>query len=156
MIALSVVQSMGFWMQLVVLVVVAFLITAGVYGLVALIVKLDDIGLWMVRQSEEGDMRHRTGMVLVNAAPYLMRFLSVVGTIAMFLVGGGIVLHNTVFLTALEYAVTGWAKNLPLAGGMLGALMPALTGLVIGLVVGTVVVIVVSLVKKCLPARRVV
>jgi predicted DNA repair protein MutK len=76
----------------------ALLITVGVYGVVAGIVKLDDAGLYLLRSSIDSSARSikRTlGRALLILAPALMKLLSVVGTIAMFLVGGGILLHNT-------------------------------------------------------------
>ena len=78
--------------QSLVLASTALLITIAVYGLVGGIVKLDDLGLWMMRTG--GSLSRKVGRVLLLGAPHLMKTLSVVGTVAMFLVGGGIVLHG--------------------------------------------------------------
>ena len=75
-----------------VLATISFLMTVGVYGLVAGIVKLDDLGLWLARQQPA--VAQAIGRGIVTAAPWLMRLLSIAGTTAMFLVGGGIVLHG--------------------------------------------------------------
>jgi predicted DNA repair protein MutK len=91
-IALGNAADAGFAVRAGVLVVVALAMTAGVYGLVALIVKIDDAGLWL--SGRPNALASRTGRALVAGAPWLMKILSVVGTVAMFLVGGGIVAHS--------------------------------------------------------------
>lgn len=92
-IALATVESPSFWMQAATLALVGVLITAAVYGAVALIVKMDDIGLHMAATARTGAGR-ATGRGLVVAMPKLMAFLSTVGTAAMLWVGGSIVLHG--------------------------------------------------------------
>ena len=92
-IALATVESPSFWMQAVTLAVVGVLITVAVYGAVALIVKMDDIGLHLAATARTGAAR-ATGRGLVVAMPKLMAFLSTVGTAAMLWVGGSIVLHG--------------------------------------------------------------
>ena len=91
-ITLGVVAERTFAVQLGVLVAISALMTFGVYGLVAGIVKLDDLGLWLTRLRSAA--ARAVGRGIVTAAPWLMRLLSVAGTTAMFLVGGGIVLHG--------------------------------------------------------------
>jgi predicted DNA repair protein MutK len=91
-ITLGVVAERTFAVQLGVLVAISLLMTVGVYGLVAGIVKLDDLGLWLTRLRSAA--ARAVGRGIVTAAPWLMRLLSVAGTAAMFLVGGGIVLHG--------------------------------------------------------------
>lgn len=81
-----------------VLVLIGVLMTALVYGEVAGIVKLDDLGFWLLRRKHPSLIGKKLGGLLVGAAPKLMRVLSVVGTAAMFLVGGGILLHGLPFL----------------------------------------------------------
>ena len=88
-IGLGIVAAEPFWTRVVVLSVIALLMTAGVYGLVAAIVKLDDLGLALSRRPGSAGF----GRFLLWLAPYLMKGLSIAGTIAMFLVGGGIVTH---------------------------------------------------------------
>ena len=91
-ITLGVVANEPLTVRLGVLVTVSVLMTLGVYGLVAAIVKLDDVGLWLLRQP--AGVARKLGQGIVTAAPWLMRFLTVAGTTAMFLVGGGIILHG--------------------------------------------------------------
>ncbi|MDR7308691.1 DUF808 domain-containing protein [Rhodoferax saidenbachensis] len=95
-ITLGTVQNSVWTTQLTVLAGVALLMTVGVYGVVAGIVKIDDAGLYLSRQSGCGTQV--LGRGLLRAAPILMKFLSVAGTAAMFLVGGGILVHGLPFL----------------------------------------------------------
>ncbi|UDL04515.1 DUF808 domain-containing protein [Marinobacter sp. CA1] len=134
-------QSIG--MQFLVLSVVALLITIGVYGLVAGIVKLDDGGLYLSqRPGDDGlaPMLRAFGRGILWLAPYLMKGLSVLGTAAMFLVGGGIISHGIPTLYDLIHHLTD-----PLSG-MLAVLMPVLADGVVGIVAGGLVVAVVTLV----------
>jgi hypothetical protein len=91
-IALGTVADAGFARQVAVLSAIAVLMTVGVYGLVAGIVKLDDAGLYLSRRTHR--LARATGAAVLRAAPLLMKALSVVGTAAMFLVGGGILAHG--------------------------------------------------------------
>ncbi|MES2878466.1 MAG: DUF808 domain-containing protein [Pseudomonadota bacterium] len=96
-ITLGTVQNSPLITQVVVLSGIALVMTAGVYGLVACIVKLDDGGLYLSQKTGDGVMvrfQRRVGRGVLNAAPYLMKGLSVAGTAAMFLVGGGILTHG--------------------------------------------------------------
>jgi len=95
-ITLGTVQASPFATQFTVLAGVALIMTVGVYGLVAGIVKIDDAGLYLSRQSGSGSQA--LGRGLLRAAPILMKVLSVAGTAAMFLVGGGILVHGLPFL----------------------------------------------------------
>ena len=113
--------------QLSVLVGISVVMTVGVYGLVAGIVKLDDAGLWLTRQPSAG--QQALGRAILRAAPWLMKTLSVVGTAAMFLVGGGILLHG---LPALAHAVEALAAPLGWLGVVVNSLAGALTGLLAG------------------------
>lgn len=121
--------------QVTVLTTVAIAMTVGVYGLVAGIVKLDDAGLWLSRRP--GAAAQALGRGLLGAAPWLMRFLSVAGTLAMFLVGGSILVHG---LPAVHHAIEG------VTGG--NALLGMLGDLVVGLVAGALVLAVVGLVQR--------
>ncbi|HJX57117.1 MAG TPA: DUF808 domain-containing protein [Thiobacillus sp.] len=137
-ITLGTVAAASFGMQVVVLAGIAILMTIGVYGLVAGIVKLDDGGLYLSRQPGDGFARVQRGLGrgILRAAPVLMKTLSVVGTAAMFLVGGGILVHGIPGTHGLVHAVTHAAETLPAIGGMLAWLTPlfidALTGIVAG------------------------
>ena len=117
-ITLGTVQNSGWLTQLSVLASVAVLMTVGVYGLVAGIVKLDDLGLYLSRLPQKAAHRawkQTLGRWLLQAAPVLMKSLSVLGTAAMFLVGGGILAHGLPFLHHLTglpngtAATTGWS-----------------------------------------------
>lgn len=135
---LGVVAAASFGQQVMTLVAIALAMTVFVYGLVGGIVKIDDLGLWL---SQKGGVAAVIGRGLVASAPILMKVLSVVGTVAMFLVGGGIVVHNVPVVhhaVAAVVPVSGW-------GNTVGN---ALATLVVGLAVGAVVVGVVTLVKK--------
>jgi predicted DNA repair protein MutK len=132
--------------QVFVLVVVAVLMTVGVYGFVAAIVKLDDAGLSLSRRRGDGAWARAlrgVGIGILQAAPYLMRSLSVVGTVAMFLVGGGILMHGFHRGSEWTEALAHRASGLPVAGGLLGWLIPLIADVAVGLVTGAVVLVVV-------------
>lgn len=141
-ITLGVVADADFVTRLSVLVGVALAITIGVYGLVAGIVKLDDLGLWLTQKA--GSAAQAVGRAILAAAPWLMRGLSVLGTIAMFLVGGGIVAHG---IGPVHHAIEHWAAQ---AGGLVGSLLPTLLNGLIGIVVGAVLVGIFTAVMKML------
>ena len=117
--------------QAAVLAGIALVMTVGVYGLVAGIVKLDDAGLWLSRRS--GAAQQALGRGLLAFAPWLMKALSVVGTLAMFLVGGGILAHG---VPAVHHAVEGVIAG---AATVVALLVPLLADLVVGVVAGAVV-----------------
>lgn len=125
-IALGTVAAMPFMTQVLVLVGIGLLMTVGVYGLVAAIVKLDDLGLHLAAQSNGA--AQALGRALLLGAPWLMKTLAVVGTAAMFLVGGGILLHGL----PLGHAVEHWAAG----AGPLGMLASPLAALAAGIVAG--------------------
>ncbi|MFM2112591.1 MAG: inner membrane protein YedI [Pseudomonadota bacterium] len=112
--------------QLAVLSGIALLMTAGVYGLVAGIVKLDDAGFWMRNRPQPGYQLIGNGLLAL--APRLMKALSVAGTVAMFLVGGGILLHG---LPALHHAAQAWYGT-----DAWSSLWDALLGAALGVVAG--------------------
>lgn len=141
-ITLGVVAESDLLTRFVVLAGVAVVMTMGVYGLVAAIVKLDDLGLWL--RGRSGGVADRVGAAILVAAPWLMRTLSVLGTAAMFLVGGGIIAHG---VPALHHGVEHLAE---VAGGLWGAVLPMVLNGLIGVVLGALVVAVVSLVGKLL------
>lgn len=103
-IAMSITASAAFSSQLLTLSLVAIIMTIGVYGFVALIVKIDDIGLHCL--TKKNSVLQKIGKGLIVFAPLLMKFLGVAGTIAMFSVGGGIILEELVHLT--NYETTNW------------------------------------------------
>ncbi len=144
-ITLGAVEGQPFVTQLAVLAAIALLMTVGVYGLVAGIVKLDDAGLWLSRRAS-GAAR-AVGRALLAIAPWLMKALSVLGTAAMFLVGGGILVHG---VPTVAHAIEGWTHAL---GGLGGAVAGLLANAVIGIVAGAVVLAVVEGAKRLRPAH---
>lgn len=144
-IALGTVATAPFMQQVAVLVGIAVLMTVGVYGLVGGIVKLDDLGLWL--SGKASGAARALGRGLLVAAPWLMKFLSVAGTAAMFLVGGGILVHG---IAPLHHAIEG--AGAAVGQGALGGLWQALTtnGLngVAGIVAGALVLGAVTVVQK--------
>ena len=129
-ITLGTVAAADFSRQLATLVAIALLITIGVYGLVAGIVKLDDLGLHLSRSASA--LNRALGRGLLRSAPWLMKFLSVAGTAAMFLVGGGILVHGISALHHLSEALVSY-------GGGLGWLVEMLFGGLVGIVAGAIV-----------------
>jgi predicted DNA repair protein MutK len=138
-ITLGTVADKAFGTQFAVLAGIAILMTIGVYGLVAGIVKLDDLGLYLSRKP---GWREPVGNGILKAAPYLMKGLAIAGTAAMFLVGGGILTHGLPFL---HHAIEGLAAQV---GGVLGAVTPTLLDALTGIVAGALVLVVVTLAKK--------
>ncbi len=148
-ITLGTVAGAAFGTQVAVLAGIAMLMTVGVYGLVAGIVKLDDAGLYLSRQPAHA--AQALGRGILAAAPAMMKSLSVIGTAAMFLVGGSILMHGVPgahhFVEGAAAAVSG----LPGVGGLLGVLAPlAIDGLA-GIVAGAIVLAGVSAVQRVIP-----
>jgi hypothetical protein len=139
-ITLGTVAGAALMTQFTVLAAVAVLMTAGVYGIVAGIVKLDDLGLWLSRRPRRAPQA--IGRVILHAAPWLMKALSVVGTAAMFLVGGGILVHG---LPPLHHAVQAVLAD---RGGLAEALFSGGASLLAGLLAGAVVLGVVTLAQR--------
>ncbi|MDK2777844.1 MAG: DUF808 domain-containing protein [Pseudomonadota bacterium] len=132
-ITLGSVADAAFMTQVVVVSLLALAFTFGVYGIVAAIVKMDDVGLYFSQR--DGQLLPVLGRGLVTLAPWLMKTLSVVGTLAMFLVGGGILMHGLAPLEHLSHAITE-----TLDGGILSALVPVLLNLLVGFMAGAVLV----------------
>ncbi len=150
-ISLGTVAQAPFSSQVMVLSTVAILITVGVYGLVATIVKLDDMGLHLVKQAEArggSAWRSLLGRSLLAGAPKLMKALSVLGTVAMFLVGGGIMLHGLPMAHepvhaighAIEHAVGSWSS----------LVWPLVLDAVAGVVTGVMALVGVGVVSRAL------
>jgi len=148
-IALGTVADAPFATRVGVLVGIATIMTVGVYGLVAGIVKLDDLGLHLSRREGAAAGPARAlGRGIVAAAPLLMKLLSIAGTAAMFLVGGGILVHG---VGALHHAIEDaahLAAALPGVGAVAGAVTSALANGIVGVVAGAAVLGVVTLVKR--------
>ncbi|GAA5007283.1 DUF808 domain-containing protein [Acinetobacter puyangensis] len=141
-----------FLTKLSVLSLIAIVMTIGVYGLVALIVKIDDIGLYL-NETKQG-IQAAFGRGLLSFAPILMKTLSIVGTIAMFLVGGGIISHAVPFLHHMTEDAVDYSEHLPAVGSIVGALTPTLINFAIGAVAGLIVVVIVSLLKKVFSKKQ--
>ncbi|MQP74425.1 DUF808 family protein [Stenotrophomonas sp. MYb238] len=135
--SLGVVAHVPFLQRVLVLAAIALAMTAFVYGLVAGIVKLDDIGLWLLRR---GRAAAALGRAILRAMPWLMRGLSIAGTAAMFLVGGGILVHA---IPALHHLVVGWipSPSWEMAANALGSV-------VVGLLAGALVLAAVTGVQR--------
>lgn len=156
-ITLGAVAAAPFGQQVSVLVVIAVGITVGVYGLVAGIVKLDDAGLHLSRQSGSGAAQaaqRGLGRSLLLVAPYLMKSLSIIGTAAMFMVGGGILAHGIPGVEALIHHAAETVQALPGIGGALGALLPTLLGGVLGVIAGGLVLLAVGAVQRVWRAAK--
>ncbi|PKO45067.1 MAG: DUF808 domain-containing protein [Betaproteobacteria bacterium HGW-Betaproteobacteria-22] len=133
-ITLGTVASAGFSQQVAVLISIAAIMTVGVYGLVAGIVKLDDGGIYLTKCKGGGmtaKFKRQLGLMILGFAPYMMRSLSIVGTAAMFLVGGGILAHGSPTLHQLIER----ASN-SLSGGFLQAITPGLLNGLLGIAAG--------------------
>jgi predicted DNA repair protein MutK len=134
-ITLGTVAAAGMGQRVAVLVGISLLMTVGVYGLVAGIVKLDDLGLYLNRQAAA--WKGALGRAILVAAPWLMKTLSVLGTAAMFLVGGGILVHG---IPAIGHGIEEFVAGM----GWMGTVVSSLAGAIAGLLAGAVVVLVVS------------
>lgn len=148
-IVLGTVQSEPFATQIAVLSGLAILFTVGVYGLVAGIVKLDDAGLYLLRKSVSGSFngfQRWLGRSILIIAPKLMKLLSIVGTAAMFLVGGGIFVHSVPFLHHLSQNTVSWINSL--VGSWSETITPILFDGVAGIVSGALVLALVMGVNK--------
>jgi hypothetical protein len=144
-IALGTVANEAFSVRVGVLVGVALVMTIGVYGLVAGIVKLDDLGLYLSRREGDGTfakLLRAKGRGILVAAPLLMKFLSIAGTAAMFLVGGGIVAHG---IAPVHHFIEHLGESL---GGALGWLAVQLGNGLVGVLAGAIVLGLVTLVGK--------
>lgn len=151
-ISLGTVAAATFSTKVMVLSVIAILMTVGVYGFVAMIVKIDDLGLYLTQQASS--FKQSIGRGLLAFAPKLMKTLTIVGTIAMFLVGGGIISHGVPLFHHFTAGSVDYAEHIPTVGSIVGALTPTLINLVIGFVAGLIVLAIVSLIKKVWPSSK--
>ncbi|MCO4888062.1 DUF808 domain-containing protein [Cupriavidus sp. WGtm5] len=151
-ISLGTVANAPFGQRLAVLCAIAVIMTIGVYGLVAGIVKLDDAGLYLSKQASAG--LRWLGQGLLRLAPWLMKALSFAGTAAMFLVGGGILMHGIPAMHHVTEAAALAAAGVPAIGGVLAVLAPVLLDGIAGIVAGGLVLAAVSVVKAGMRALR--
>ncbi|KQV60041.1 hypothetical protein ASC95_00745 [Pelomonas sp. Root1217] len=139
-IALGTVASAPLQTQLAVLVAVSIAMTVGVYGFVAGIVKMDDVGLWLSRKP--GAAARAVGRFLLAAAPRLMKLLTVLGTAAMFLVGGGILVHG---IAPLHHVIAHLAEG---QAWVVGLVLENGANALLGVIAGALVLAVVTAVQK--------
>jgi uncharacterized protein len=147
-ITLGTVQGSPFITQVTVLTAIALVMTVGVYGLVAGIVKLDDGGLHLSRRAGGGawaGLQRSLGRGILAAAPWMMKGLSIAGTVAMFLVGGGILTHG---FPPLHPAIEMIKERALEINGIIGGAAPLLLDGLTGLVAGALVFVVVTLVQR--------
>ncbi|MDB5772681.1 MAG: hypothetical protein JWM42_3055 [Burkholderia sp.] len=151
-ITLGTVADAPFSQQVMVLAGIAAIMTVGVYGLVAGIVKLDDLGLYLSRKASA--LARKTGEAILTAAPYMMKGLSILGTAAMFMVGGGILTHGIPpvhhFIEELAHA----AGSVPGIGGVLAAVTPTLLSAVAGILAGAIVLAGVTIIGRLFKKTR--
>jgi len=155
-IVLGTVQDADLVTRIAVLSVVAAVITVGVYGLVAGIVKIDDLGMHLIDKQGESKwirFQHSFGEWVLRFAPKFMRTLSVVGTAAMFLVGGGILVHGIPAVADLLHHVEVLGRKLPVGGGFAVVLAAMTFNGLFGVLFGGLLVGVESGIKRLLPAK---
>jgi len=156
-ISLGSVATATFGVKVGVLVTVALLMTVGVYGLVAGIVKLDDLGLHLLAKrgaSLFDRMRRGFGAFVVRASPWLMKTLSVVGTAAMFLVGGGILSHGIPGMESWLHRLIDPIDDAPAFGDVVEMVGPMLFNAAIGVVAGAVVLAASLAMQRAISALR--
>jgi predicted DNA repair protein MutK len=156
-ITLGIVAEATFGVQVAVLTGVGLLMTVGVYGLVAGIVKMDDAGFYLRQRTGEDlgtRFARRLGALMLAAAPRLMRILAVVGTAAMFLVGGGILVHGLSGMHDILHLLTHAAAAAPTIGPILEALATPLFHALVGVLAGGVILGVVTVGSRVVDAFR--
>lgn len=156
-ITLGSVQEAAFGVQVAIVSGLALLITVGVYGIVAGIVKLDDAGLYLLNNAIAKEKVNGTdltsklqamiGKGLLRFAPYLMKTLSIVGTAAMFLVGGGILIHGVPFIHHLQELLIQGVTTLP-GSDILLTISPALFSALVGILAGAVVLLAITTMSR--------
>ncbi|EIN0518565.1 DUF808 family protein [Escherichia coli] len=139
-ITLGIVAEAPLLNQVLVLSGIALVVTVGVYGLVGVIVKIDDLGYWLAEKSSA--LMQALGKGLLIIAPWLMKALSIVGTLAMFLVGGGIVVHG---IAPLHHAIEHFAGQ---QSAVVAMILPTVLNLILGFIIGGIVVLGVKAVAK--------
>jgi predicted DNA repair protein MutK len=153
-IVLGTVQDADLITRIVVLSFLAAAITVGVYGLVAGIVKMDDVGLHLIEKQDGArlvNFQRWLGAGILRLAPKLMSTLSIVGTAAMFLVGGGILVHGLPIVAEGLHIIEAWAHNLPTASGFASIIASMLYNGLFGFIAGGMIVGVYLGIKRFLP-----
>lgn len=145
-ISLGTVATTSLTNKVAVLSIIAVIMTVGVYGFVAMIVKIDDLGLYLTEKASA--IQQSIGRGLLAFAPILMKTLTFVGTIAMFLVGGGIINHAVPVLHHFSENTVDHIEHIPSVGNIIGALTPTLLNFGLGIIAGFIVLFFVSLFQK--------
>jgi uncharacterized protein len=156
-IALGSVADQTFLHRVLVLVVIGMVMTVGVYGLVAAIVKMDDVGLYLSRQARAGSwgtIIRAVGRATIYVAPLLLKFLSVAGTVAMFLVGGHILLHGVPAAEEAVHHMLEGVSDISVIGGLLELLGSSLIDAILGVLAGIVALVVFEFGSKWLGRRK--
>ncbi|MDI5848201.1 DUF808 domain-containing protein [Shewanella xiamenensis] len=146
-ITLGIVADKSLSTQFFTLAVIGIVMTIGVYGLVAAIVKMDDAGLYLSqRQGESGFTRfnRKLGFGLLSAAPVLMKSLTIIGTAAMFMVGGGILTHGLHWVSEQIHHAEQFVETFAIVGPMLGLLTPSVLNALFGIAAGALAVLVMT------------
>ncbi|GGM86404.1 DUF808 domain-containing protein [Shewanella xiamenensis] len=146
-ITLGIVADKSLSTQFFTLAIIGIVMTIGVYGLVAAIVKMDDAGLYLSqRQGESGFTRfnRKLGFGLLSAAPVLMKSLTIIGTAAMFMVGGGILTHGLHWVGEQIHHAEQFVETFALVGPMLGLLTPSVLNALFGIAAGALAVLVMT------------
>ena len=145
-ISLGTMQNAPFSQQALALVFISILFTVGVYGVVAGVVKLDDLGLYL--KNSANNASRTVGRGIIRGVPYLMKALSFFGTAALFLVGGGIITHGIPGLEGTIHHIGELAHGISGIGNVLEVITPIALDMVVGLITGTLVLALISLYRK--------
>jgi predicted DNA repair protein MutK len=155
-IALGTVKDADLAVRIGVVSAIAAVMTVGVYGLVAGIVKLDDVGMHFMEKTGESRMaalQRRFGGMILSFAPVMMKTLSVLGTAAMFLVGGGIIAHGLPLLATWLHDIESVAHDLPVAADLFSGLAAMVYNGIVGIVAGGILVGAQQLVARIRPKK---
>lgn len=150
-IALGTIADKDITTQITVLSFVAILMTVGVYGLVAGIVKIDDGGLALIKDNTAslwGSFKRGLGQFMIGFAPKLMKFLAVAGTVAMWLVGGSLITHGVHAMHTYIIAASDFMAKTPIIGNLLAAITPISIDLIVGFTLGALLLFIELLFKK--------
>ncbi len=131
--------------------IIAIVMTIGVYGLVAAIVRMDDAGVYLLKKNAQkkiGGLGKYLGLLLLNSAPKLMKFLTIAGTVAMFMVGGGIIDHGIHLLNGITAYFDEIWQSVPAIQGFLSAITPSLLHTVFGVIIGAVSLVSLHSIKR--------
>lgn len=156
-ITLGTVAGAAYSKQIAVLSLVAIIMTVGVYGIVAAIVKLDDLGLYLTKKKGDEasvNLQRKLGSLILKAAPLLMKGLSVVGTAAMFMVGGGILTHGIPGAHDVIHHIAHMTSVVPVIGKIFEAITPTVLDALAGIVAGAISLVLVTVAGKILGGMK--